>query len=182
MKWEKMGKFDLSQYETVEDRLARFWADHEEARVLTEIVKAEPTEFIVRALIFEGLEDQRPVSTGYAHEVVGSTPVNKTSALENCETSAIGRALANLGYAPKGARPSREEMVKASRPTGVTAEQKTLIRELGAVLELSGEVLAMWISNHLDREVTNFSQLTEAEVTLVLTGLEAEIAVEAAKG
>jgi hypothetical protein len=46
--------------------------------------------------------------------------VNATSALENCETSAIGRALANLGYAPKGKRPSREEMLKAS-PRSSTA-------------------------------------------------------------
>jgi hypothetical protein len=51
-------------------------------------------------------------ATGYAEETVTSRGVNQTSALENCETSAIGRALANAGYAPKGKRPSREEMSK----------------------------------------------------------------------
>ena len=59
--------------------------------------------------------DAAPAATGYAHESVTSRGVNLTSALENCETSAIGRALANLGYAPKGKRPSREEMAKANR-------------------------------------------------------------------
>jgi len=57
-------------------------------------------------------------SAGYAEETVTSRGVNQTSALENCETSAIGRALANAGYAPKGKRPSREEMTKvvAAKP------------------------------------------------------------------
>jgi len=66
------------------------------------------------------LEDQRlgcPTSTGYAFEVDGGYGANKTSALENCETSAIGRALANMGL-HGNKRASREEMSKVER--GVT--------------------------------------------------------------
>jgi hypothetical protein len=58
-----------------------------------------------------------PFATGYAEEKITDRGVNATSALENCETSAIGRALANAGYAAKGKRPSREEMVKVARVT-----------------------------------------------------------------
>jgi len=53
-----------------------------------------------------------PVTIDYAHEVVGNSPVNKNFALANGATSAIGRALADLNFAPKGKRPSREEMAK----------------------------------------------------------------------
>jgi hypothetical protein len=62
--------------------------------------------------------DAQAWTTGYAEETVSTRGVNSTSALENCETSAIGRALANAGYVTKGKRPSREEMskVKANEP------------------------------------------------------------------
>lgn len=170
-----MPRFDLENYEPVEDRLARFWQEHEEGRVLTELVKAEGGEFIVRALIFESLADDRPVATGYAHELVGSSPVNKTSALENCETSAIGRALANLGYAPKGARPSREEMTKVSRAEakGCSDEQKAAIREAAKAVDLEGPALAEFISVVLGREVKGFGGITPEEAENILGELVA---------
>jgi len=59
--------------------------------------------------------DAYPWTTGFAEETVSTRGVNSTSALENCETSAIGRALANAGYAAKGKRPSREEMAKVNQ-------------------------------------------------------------------
>jgi hypothetical protein len=72
----------------------------------------EASRYIVKAYLFKNAEDGVAWATGYAEETVTSRGVNQTSALENCETSAIGRALANAGYAPKGKRPSREEMTK----------------------------------------------------------------------
>jgi hypothetical protein len=110
-----MAGFNLANYEPVEDRLARFWADHPDGRVLTELVPAPEGQWIVRSEIWKDGTTDRPDATGYAHEHVTDRGVNSTSALENCETSSVGRALANLGYAPKGARPSREEMQKAQR-------------------------------------------------------------------
>jgi hypothetical protein len=56
-----------------------------------------------------------------AEETVQGRGVNATSALENCETSAIGRALANAGYATKGKRASREEMGKVAKGVEVKA-------------------------------------------------------------
>jgi hypothetical protein len=72
----------------------------------------EASRYIVKAYLFKNAEDGVAWATGYAEETVTSRGVNQTSALENCETSAIGRALANAGYAAKGKRPSREEMTK----------------------------------------------------------------------
>lgn len=110
-----MPQFNLADYETVEDRLARFWQEHPDGRVTTELVRYEAGEWVFRAEVYR--DQDGPVwASGYAHEVHGQGMVNKTSAAENCETSAIGRALANAGYATKGKRPSREEMSKASAP------------------------------------------------------------------
>ena len=110
--------FNLEDYETVEDRLAKFWKEHEDGRIETTLVESTLQRLIVKASIFRTEVDAQAWTTGFAEETVSTRGVNSTSALENCETSAIGRALANAGYASKGKRPSREEMskVKASEP------------------------------------------------------------------
>ena len=110
-----MAMFNLADYETVEDRLVKFWEDHKQGRILTSIHYYDDNRILVRAEIYFNREDDRPVATGYAEEVRGASPVNKTSHAENAETSAIGRGLANCGYAAKGSRPSREEMEKVQR-------------------------------------------------------------------
>lgn len=114
----------LDSYEPVEDRIRAFWEEHPEGRIVTEITRMVDGDYIFRAEVYRlppvagasmtgGV--QLPDATGYAHDSRDDLPASmKSSALEVCETSAIGRALANLGYAPKGKRPSREEMSKAS--------------------------------------------------------------------
>lgn len=104
--------FNLADYEPVEVRLEKFIKDYPAFRISTELEVVEATRYIVKAYLFKNAEDSVAWATGYAEETVTSRGVNQTSALENCETSAIGRALANAGYAPKGKRPSREEMSK----------------------------------------------------------------------
>jgi hypothetical protein len=110
--------FNLEDYETVEERLTKFWKDHPDGRIDTMLVEHTLQRFIVKAAIYRTEVDAHPWTTGYAEETVSTRGVNSTSALENCETSAIGRCLANAGYATKGKRPSREEMskVKAAEP------------------------------------------------------------------
>ena len=110
--------FNLEDYETVEERLVKFWKDHPDGRISTTLVEHTLQRFIVQASVFRTEVDAQAWTTGYAEETVSTRGVNSTSALENCETSAIGRALANAGYVTKGKRPSREEMskVKAAEP------------------------------------------------------------------
>jgi hypothetical protein len=114
--------FNLEDYETVEERLVKFWKEHPDGRIETLLVDATLQRFIVKASIFRTEADAQAWTTGYAEETVSTRGVNSTSALENCETSAIGRALSNAGYATKGKRPSREEMskVKAAEPKPFT--------------------------------------------------------------
>jgi hypothetical protein len=112
------GKFDLDNYETVELRLRRLYTKFPEARVLTDLVFHDERRFIIKAEVYLHTDDLSPVATGYAEEIVGASPVNRTSALENGETSAIGRAISNSVLcleAPVGARPSQQEMEKVER-------------------------------------------------------------------
>jgi hypothetical protein len=104
--------FNLDDYEPVEARLEKFWKDHEDGRIETELLEASKDRFIVMARLYRTEADAKCWTTGIAEETVAQRGVNQTSALENCETSAIGRALANAGYATKGKRPSLQEMQK----------------------------------------------------------------------
>jgi hypothetical protein len=107
--------FNLEDYETVEERLAKFWKEHPDGRIYTEIIEHTLQRFIVKASVYRTEVDAHPWTTGFAEETVSTRGVNSTSALENCETSAIGRALANANYAAKGKRASREEMAKVNQ-------------------------------------------------------------------
>jgi hypothetical protein len=109
-----MAHFNLEDYETVEERLVKYWKDNPDGRVITKLIQHSVSQYIVEASIYRTSGDGAPWATGLAEETVQGRGVNATSALENCETSAIGRALANAGYATKGKRASREEMSKVA--------------------------------------------------------------------
>ena len=107
--------FDLSDYETVEDRLIRFWADHPDGRIVTTMMNYDGDSCVFRTDIFYDHYSDLATASGYAHEVKSERGVNSTSFVENAETSSIGRGLANCGYSTHGKRPSRTEMEKVAR-------------------------------------------------------------------
>lgn len=131
--------WNLNDYEPVEDRLAKFWNDFPPGRIETELLSHEGNRFIVAARLYRVDTDPQPFSTGLAEEVVSDRGVNSTSALENAETSAIGRALANAGYAPKGKRASREEMAKVQRLTDSGHKVEHPFKPEEAVKEVANE-------------------------------------------
>jgi hypothetical protein len=107
--------FNPADYAEVAERLPAFWKDCARGRIITEIIVDDGTRIVMKASLFATYEDHHPTTTGFAEEIRGSSMVNKTSALENCETSAIGRALANYQYQGSKKRASLEEMVKVYR-------------------------------------------------------------------
>jgi hypothetical protein len=109
--------FNLDDYEPVASRLDRFLKAHPDARVITDLV-----HYLADVAVFKcelWLNDEI-IATGWAEEVRGQGNVNKTSHVENCETGAVGRALANAGLSGSDftKRPSREEMQKIVRYEG----------------------------------------------------------------
>jgi hypothetical protein len=129
-----MPGYNRNDYEDVDTRLHKFWEAYPNGRIHTELVYQDEKRFIVKAYAYRDYQDEAPSSTGYAEEWVGSSNVNKTSALENGETSAVGRALANFGLSPKGKRPSREEMDKAERQAQDKPAKETMTAEQHAAL------------------------------------------------
>ncbi len=107
--------FDLSNYETVESRLARFWETYPAGRIRSQMLNYTGDVCVFYAELYAHKDDRHPVATGWAEEVKTDRGVNATSFVENCETSAIGRACANFIFATQGKRPSREEMAKVER-------------------------------------------------------------------
>jgi len=111
-------RFNLDNYETVEARLAKFWEDCPNGQIFTSIYHYDDKRVVFKAEVYKDINDPRPVATGFAEEVRDASPVNRTSHVENAETSSIGRALANWRYASKTQpRPSRQEMEKVQRMT-----------------------------------------------------------------
>lgn len=84
------------EYKTVAERVNQLRADHPDWTIKTKLVSTENGLIVMRAAIYDA---DRLLATGYAEEERGSSNINQTSAVENAETSAVGRALAFLGYA-----------------------------------------------------------------------------------
>ena len=106
---------NAGEYAPVADRITLFYSRYPTGRILTRLISQTEREITVQAYVFRSLTEARPSATGLASERVGDGDVNTVACLENTETSAIGRALANLGLTASTHRPSREEMAKANR-------------------------------------------------------------------
>lgn len=124
----KLGRgddaFDLASYAPVAERITLFYETFPRGRIITELVSRTERDVVFRALVYRDASDADAAATGWAAEREGDGEINTVACLENTETSAIGRALANLGFTASRERPSAEEMAKVSRArVRVAAEQ-----------------------------------------------------------
>jgi len=120
-----MAHFDLSQYQTVQERIDLFWQKWSNGRINVELISFTPDQVVFKAEVYLNRDDVYPATVDYAEERLGSSPVNKTSFVENCATSAVGRAISMLGneFSPKGKRPSASEMTKVARLSEAPVER-----------------------------------------------------------
>ena len=180
--------FDLSNYETVESRLARFWETFPDGRVETTLMNYDGDSCIVRTIIWKHRDDANPTATGYAHEIHTDRGVNATSFVENAETSSLGRCLANMGFATQGKRASREEMQKVERlggqiapsgpkvhtPSGAlsTAAQQSFIKRLAKQADFDDEGLLNLIHELCERDDVVLELLKSHEASKVIERLK----------
>ena len=156
--------FNLDDYEPVASRLDRFLKAHPDARVITDLVHYLSDIAVFKAELWL---DGEIIATGWAEEIRGQGNVNKTSHLENCETGAVGRALANAGLSGSDftKRPSREEMGKVMRMTesgnGTITEPSNLASDkqlnmIRAVCKSMGRTVPSGIQGWTKREASQF--------------------------
>ncbi len=122
--------FDPDSYAPVAARVELFYDRFPTGRILTELVQHTDQEIVFRAAVYRAADDREPAATGWAAERVGDGEVNAVACLENTETSAIGRALANLGFLASRLRPSAEEAAKADRARARLAAEPDLLQLL----------------------------------------------------
>lgn len=109
-------------YKTVALRVQEFREKHPDWGIETEIITADETYVVIKACISN--DAGKVIGTGFAEEKRGATMINKTSALENCETSAIGRALSACGF-------GGEEYASANEVENAIAQQKPMTEAAG---------------------------------------------------
>ena len=109
------------EYVEVNERIKHFKGNYKNSSILTYLVSDEGGKCIFKA---EVLVDGECVATGHAYEVEGSTFINKTSYIENCETSAVGRAWGNFGIGIDTSVASADEIVNAINNQNSTSQPK----------------------------------------------------------
>ena len=120
------------QYVTVDERVKEFHKLYPNGSIRTDLIELTD-RFIIKAEVCPDVSNRMRIFTGYAYEMIGSSQINKTSALENCETSAVGRALGFLDIGLMGSIATADEVENAihqQEAHNVTEQQKSKYQEL----------------------------------------------------
>jgi hypothetical protein len=102
--------FNLDDYVPVAERLAAFYTEYPKGSIQSDIVELTDKRVVMRATVYRHEDDQRPSIAHSALGIPGTTQFTRGSEIENAETSAIGRAIAMLGFEVKRGVASREEV------------------------------------------------------------------------
>ena len=124
------------EYITVNERLIYFNENYKNGSITTDIVSHDGNEVIIKATIIPDIATPERKFTGYARELADSSFINKTSHIENCETSAVGRALGMLGVGIDTSIASADEVINAiHNQNPIVTKQKELITLIGDDIE-----------------------------------------------
>jgi len=161
------------EYKTVALRVSEFRKEHgNDLALITEILEIDTVRVCMKASIVD--KDDRVIATGHAEEFRSSSMINKTSALENCETSAIGRALASLGL-------GGSEYASANEVQGAIAQQQNKIAP-EKKLAIEAYLEKGWLELHqLERAFGHavIGKLLDVEADRIINGVMKNHAEEA---
>lgn len=118
------GKFDMSDYVPVNERIEAFMKAYPEGSLQSEIVELTAERVTVKAYAYRTPTDPRPGTGHSSVEIPGATPYTKSSEIENAETSAWGRAIAALGFEVKRGIASSEEVRNKQSGQGAQATRR----------------------------------------------------------
>ena len=175
--------FNLNDYEPVANRIARFWADHPEGAIYSELIYDDGERCVVKATV-HFVKGEPAVSSDYAEEMKTERGVNSTSRIENCCTSAQGRALSAAGYLGSDwtKKSTREEMQKVERlstspqehiPSGAFATPKQIgyIKKLAKDAGLDDLGLLELIQRELNSDEAVLELLKSHEASKIIGAL-----------
>ena len=175
------GKEDaLRDYVEVNTRIMKFYEKYPKGRILTEILDWKDGIVVMKATVYRDSSDII-AATGHAYEKEGSSFINKTSALENCETSACGRALAMLGFEIKKSIASKEEVANAmlnqnseqSKSTGkLSAKQVGRLLAIGLKAGIKEPEIKKVIKSEYGKD--KIEDLSKEQYDLICNRLEAK--------
>ena len=153
------------KYVEVNERIKYFREHYKEWSLISEIIELTDNRCVIKSTVSN--EKGIAVSTGIAYEILGSTNVNKTSFVENCETSANGRALGNLGIGIDTSIASADEVKlaiaqKEIKPKKITNIQFEAMKEAVA----NGDIDI--VKNRMKKYI--FTKNQEEEINNLLNG------------
>jgi hypothetical protein len=170
--------FDLDSYEPVASRIQRFYEAYPTGAIHCEIVHDDGQRVIIKATVWRDINDARPAAVDYAEELLSDRGVNSSSRVENCATSATGRAISiaahGLGPSDWTKKPSREEMAKVQRSSnGPTFERGsdprmpsvTITQPAGLATDKQKNMIRAISKSHGALPPANLDQMTKFEAS-----------------
>ena len=152
-------KIHGKEYKTVALRIQEFREKHPDFTIQTELVEANDTLVVMKATISMG---PQVISTGYAEEVRTASKINRTSALENAETSAVGRALAFFGLGGSEIASADEvaNAISQQNSQGSNEEMERLVAHNEAWRNNSGSIY--FIKEYINMDEPKWENVAEA--------------------
>lgn len=141
---KKTGEIQSKDYAEVNQRIKAFRMCHPNGTITTDIISIENGVVLMKASVYD--EDEKVLGSGYAYEKENSTFINQTSYIENCETSAVGRALGMCGFGIDTSVASYEEVSNAMANQGDQKEKltkKATPKQVEKVKELVSDIPKM---------------------------------------